>query len=241
MKLMPRPSLRAHMSGGLDMGFCSQCSKSQQATSWVLVLVVLPPYHGWLRGKREPPAEKRGLMTTALDSNQRLVDRVGSGRETLGRGIDIHQLAKEGDFRCLRRLLLPYPTLVNRRDKYGMTPLHWAADAAVAQLLLSIGAEVNVRSDYGSTPLHRAAAKGDPPIIRLLLAHGADLNARDQSGRTPLHLAAAEGHSNATKLLVSKSTYLNVRDRNGLTPLGLALRRGHEEVACLLRQSHAQE
>ena len=54
---------------------------------------------------------------------------------------------------------------------------------------LASGADVEARDKYGFSPLHFAACRGSPDAIAALLAAGADTNARDESGKTPLHTA----------------------------------------------------
>ncbi|QOJ78899.1 ankyrin repeat domain-containing protein [Infirmifilum lucidum] len=69
--------------------------------------------------------------------------------------------------------------------------------------LLDRGADVNTRDKYGWTPLHYAADGGHLEVARLLLDRGADVNTRDNDGRTPLDLARAMGHKEVVELLES--------------------------------------
>lgn len=91
-------------------------------------------------------------------------------------------------------LLLEAGAVPNARNKYGSTPLHfaaWDSNPAVIAALLDGGADVGARSPFYSTPLHWAAgANEDPDVIAVLLAAGADPNARDKFGDTPLYVAA---------------------------------------------------
>jgi hypothetical protein len=65
----------------------------------------------------------------------------------------------------------------------------------IAELLIAKGAEVNAKDKYGRTPLHWAAKYGRKEIIELLLTNGADVNAiadvnrQNQFGKTPLDAA----------------------------------------------------
>jgi ankyrin repeat protein len=83
------------------------------------------------------------------------------------------------------------PSDANVRDRWGRTPLHYAARKEYAQLLIERGAEVNVRDEEQQTPLHVAARWARVDVVQVLLAHGADINAKDRQGFTPLFLAHA--------------------------------------------------
>lgn len=70
---------------------------------------------------------------------------------------------------------------VNRKDRSGWTPLHFAAqegDADVAWLLLSAGADANSQDDHGNTPLWTAISNlrshNRTKLIELLLASEAN-------------------------------------------------------------------
>ena len=64
------------------------------------------------------------------------------------------------------------------------------ATEADVQAELDGGADLMVRNKYGETPLHYAARFGNPAKIQSLLDADADVMAWDRSGETPLHYAA---------------------------------------------------
>jgi ankyrin repeat protein len=65
----------------------------------------------------------------------------------------------------------------------------------VIQHLIDLGVNVNARDRFGWTPLHYAARTKNPAAdpslstacVKLLIDAGADVNAKDKDGVTPMH------------------------------------------------------
>ena len=89
-----------------------------------------------------------------------------------------------GDLEKMKSLLKDNPDLIFTELNGGLTPLHWAKNRAVAELLLASNANVNAKSDVGGTPLYEAAGSGYKDVVEVLLANGADLNSRIYDRRT---------------------------------------------------------
>jgi ankyrin repeat protein len=103
----------------------------------------------------------------------------------------------------LSTLLESVPGIASQRDRYGLLPLHIAAETGslpALEILLDRSAPVNDAENAARwTPLHFAAAAGHDAAIELLRRAGANSNARDGLGRTPaqvaadMHASAADG------------------------------------------------
>nr|WP_246168641.1 ankyrin repeat domain-containing protein [Wolbachia endosymbiont of Ctenocephalides felis wCfeT] len=68
--------------------------------------------------------------------------------------------------------------------------------------MLANGANIYAKDKYGSTPLHFAAEKGNKEIVELLIKAGADVSAKDYLGTTPLLSAIENGHIECSKTLI---------------------------------------
>ncbi|MBQ8480609.1 MAG: ankyrin repeat domain-containing protein [Akkermansia sp.] len=173
----------------------------------------------------------------AREEAKRLLSRKGiSESEYSSR---IISAAEKGDNEQLS-LLITAGADVNKADKDGWTPLHWAAwngnSECVKRLLATPGIDVNMANEYGWTPLDRAASNGHSKCVKLLLAApGINVNKADKYGKTPLYGAACWGHSECVKLLLAApGINVNMADEDGRTSLYGAAFNGHSECVKLL-------
>ena len=56
----------------------------------------------------------------------------------------------------------------------------------VTKMVLQYGAEISIRDKYGLTPLHYAAWCGHVEVVKFLLSQGARRDVRDNDGLTPV-------------------------------------------------------
>ena len=99
----------------------------------------------------------------------------------------------------------PVAFLVNRKDQYDYTPLHYAIeDIPTIKLLVSHGADVNICGSYEALPLHMAAHVNNVEAAQYLLDKGSFLESRDRYGQTPLEVAVFRGSFDIFELLVKR-------------------------------------
>jgi hypothetical protein len=154
----------------------------------------------------QKPSRRHDVLETldAIDPEAGVSIQHASLRMQVAFGQEIDDAAQNGDLEKVKTLLKDNPDLVSSKDKWGRTPLHWAAFGGhkdVAALLLASKAEVNAKAIAGRTPLHLAVGRGHKDVVALLLANKAEVNAKDNHGDTPLHLAVSQGHKDVADLL----------------------------------------
>lgn len=167
--------------------------------------------------------------------------------------VSLHLAAQRGHMEIIE-LLIANGAEVDARDSEseithgGRTPLHYAANAAVAQLLLLEGADVEAgESGVGRTPLFNATMTGNVEVMEVLVAAGAKVNAKTPAGETILHIGVLNVGGNVdgvVKLLELGADVNGMRDQEpvfGETPLGVALRLGIDNQVKILRAAGASE
>lgn len=104
--------------------------------------------------------------------------------ESSSQGADLFALVAAGRPSAVQAALAA-GAVPDQRDRYGATPLYWAAasgEAAMVEALLAAGADPNARSGVGNSPLMVAAAAGATVVVRRLLAARADARHRNRWG-----------------------------------------------------------
>ena len=111
-----------------------------------------------------------------------------------GRNI-VHRIAfwgRDDDFRSRRLMKLSQKTnvesLINRKDRWGRTPLHRAArnnHHRTIETIIKLGGDVNLKDDDGQTPLHFAALFNNHRAIETIIKLGGDVNHRNNRNQLP--------------------------------------------------------
>ncbi|PQE30996.1 sex-determining fem-1 protein [Rutstroemia sp. NJR-2017a WRK4] len=132
--------------------------------------------------------------------------------------------------------------LETRDEKYGSTPLLWAAGQGhniVVKQLLERGANLETIGEDGQTPLSSAAKKGHNSIVEQLLEKGANIEAIDEFGQTPLLWAVRKGYNIVVKQLLEKDANMEIKDEDGRTVLIWAIRNGENTIVKQLLEKGA--
>ncbi|VDP44287.1 unnamed protein product [Schistosoma mattheei] len=135
-----------------------------------------------------------------------------------------------------------FKRLVNEKDKYGTTPLHYSTKmgnlGATIEFVLR-GASALERDNERNTSLHTAAYYGRLHTCEKLLAtsHGMRaMNCPDAVGRLPLHVAVEHGHIEIVKMFIDRGCLFR-KCHLGNTPLHYVSIGGCIKICKLLLQS----
>lgn len=161
-----------------------------------------------------------------------------------GAALDIHAAAGLGKVDRLRELLDLDPKLVNARGGDGGSPLHFARDLEVVNLLLARGADVRMRDiDHGSTAamwqvrnrvvLYRLIEAGSPIDIYMACVHGDRALADRALHENPGCLSAYVGHSPGDGPFAPDTggNHYNWTIGHTARPIPVAAKFGHHKLA----------
>ena len=155
--------------------------------------------------------------------------------------VDEYLMHRNEKIRQTVMMLLRSGADVNAKNVSGETPLHWAADKGVYEMvtvLLENGADFNAKGNFGKIPLYQAASananltryssdykinqirsKGAQETLAVLLNSVSDVNIKYDGSYTPLHCAAWGNAHEKVKVFLQKGANINVKDNSGKTPL----------------------
>ena len=186
----------------------------------------------------------------ALNNHRRLVARIFAPSEIVGddRNEIFHCAASQGMLSEVQALLAEGRFSYDLPDRFGRTPLHWAAEQGYRNVVLTLlraGACVDPRSERKATPIMLAASKGHAEVVIVLLrfhAGGSDLGPLHRhrpgvgpSRSTALHCAAAGGHARVVKILLDAGFDREQHGAAGLTPAEVSARKSHPTSAAVTR------
>ncbi len=167
---------------------------------------------------------------------------------SLGAKFDVWSAAAHGRLDVLKQLLDEDPTRVNAPGGDGERPLHFAANAEVAEFLIARGADLEQRDvDHESTPIQHHI--NDSELLRCLLKHGAipDIFTAAALNDPALARSILAANPNAANSCVGKAPFVTTKSNGGhtytyrigpaATPVHMAAHLGHREVLAVLLEA----
>ncbi|XP_048745041.2 ankyrin homolog isoform X2 [Ostrea edulis] len=147
-------------------------------------------------------------------------------RDAWGMSPFIHSIISQYT-EVLEYLLSISPPLVNIRDKFEKSPLHFAIESNnvdIFTLLIKRGADINISTMHGITPLMFACItpklSNREEMVRILLKEGALVDLKDVLDyRTALQFAVTKRHTELVSMLLLAGADTNSLDKGGGTPL----------------------
>jgi ankyrin repeat protein len=137
----------------------------------------------------------------------------------------LHRACSAGKTDKLRQLLDKDPGRINEPDRFGISPVQYAAGwgrLPAVQLLIDRGCDIN-QAQKGWTALTLACAAGHYDIIDLLLESNADVNKPgDVQAVLPIHTAVNHGRIDLVRKLLAKGADVNGKGQGGVSALHLA-------------------
>eukprot|EP01025_Chloroclados_australasicus_P035186 TRINITY_DN35904_c1_g1_i1.p1 TRINITY_DN35904_c1_g1~~TRINITY_DN35904_c1_g1_i1.p1 ORF type:complete len:249 (+),score=41.76 TRINITY_DN35904_c1_g1_i1:91-837(+) len=127
-----------------------------------------------------------GLGVSTLNHTQDEIEDEDIVQESLL----VRQIRVEGDLHGMSDNEIK--SMINVADEQGATPLHWAVDQNLLQVvekLVQLGCSLDLGDNEGSTPLHYAALCEFREIFDFLISKGAQVNALNDVGESPKMLA----------------------------------------------------
>ncbi len=107
-------------------------------------------------------------------------------------------------------------------------------DTTKVKNLLKKGVNINERDRFGRTPLIYAALNGHEHIINMLLESHADIHAKDHFDQTALIAAVNKGHVNSAKILLKNGANPSAPNSEDELPVFIAFEREDFEMVDLL-------
>ncbi len=197
--------------------------------------------------------KKTDLIERLLAAGAQVNDSDGDGRSVL------HMAVFSKNVESVR-LLVEHKVDFEKRDKNGLTPLHYAfvieGCANIGELLLKRGASINALFSMEGlsvpvTLLQYKSARGDAQVVKMLLLYKADVRAKladtlTTGGETALHLAASSGHADVCRLLLEYGSDLHAKTTSGWmlggkTPLDMATGRAKDFLARYQERSQSRD
>ena len=123
----------------------------------------------------------------------------------------LHLAVSNDNQEILKSLITKYPELINLKDTYGWTILHFICKYNKVNTLQFVMKLKNTNMDFnavnnaGHTPLHYAADRGHEKVVKLLLKNSEklniDINKKSSDGKTAKDIAMLKGKQTIVDLI----------------------------------------
>ncbi|WP_264328944.1 ankyrin repeat domain-containing protein [Wolbachia endosymbiont (group A) of Andrena hattorfiana] len=146
----------------------------------------------------------------------------------------LHEAVESGCKEAVQSLIENGAYVKAKTERSEDTPLHFARNAEITELLIKNGASINEKNKHGCVPLHNAVeCKID--IVGWSIKKMFNVIARDKDKNTPLH---NDGHTDAVRVLLqAKGIDINSANEDRQTPLHFAASLGHTDIVKVLLQT----
>jgi ankyrin repeat protein len=162
----------------------------------------------------------------------------------INNGIDINTITFDYELTALiaaaknnhlrsAEILIRNGAMLNHRDAYGRTALHYAVLFAFDQMtdmLLYYEAEINNKDNWGYTPLAYAVENNDLFLAELLIEKGADLDVVSGDKSSLFHIAAYNGNLEFLKKYYNTTKDKEKLNKDNMQPIDVALLGGQAEI-----------
>ena len=120
----------------------------------------------------------------------------------------------------ITNIMLKKDININAKDTFGFTPLFYAENVQMAQLLLDHGANINARGLSGENVLSLFCKFTDEEMVEFYIKKEIDVNAKDNNNITPLMVAK---NLNIISMLLKNRADINAQNYCGETALMMAV------------------
>lgn len=145
----------------------------------------------------------------------------------------LHRVASKGDLSAVKNLVNLDSSLIERKNNYGSTPLHfatWFGQLSSVEYLVQQGADLKTKDIYDQTLMHAAAWNGHVNLVKFFLQKNLPLEDKDQNGNTPLLSAAKNNHFQMVKLLIRAGADVEAKNNEGDNILFIAAKNGYRKI-----------
>lgn len=124
------------------------------------------------------------------------------------------------------KIISVFPTLIDRPDESGYTPLMLSITRnypKMIKIILTAGGDPNSTNLAGQTPLFFAARDSTKEIVSLLINSGSDINFRNKKGTTALMSICLTKNLDGVKNLIAAGSDPILTNNNGMSALAAAI------------------